>query len=63
MTWAWYLVVPRYPGSAEERAGYMAVSLTCPCQSEVLTRMIFSGSWSSEMRMWFNWSYTVFLGI
>lgn len=36
---------------------------TCPCQSEVLTRMMFSGSWSSEMRMWFNWSYTVFLGI
>lgn len=35
----------------------------CPCQSEVLTRMIFSGSWSSEMRMWFSWSYTVFLGI
>lgn len=25
--------------------------------------MMFSGSWSSEMRMWFNWSYTVFLGI
>lgn len=25
--------------------------------------MMFSGSWSSEMRMWFSWSYTVFLGI
>lgn len=36
---------------------------TCPCQSDVLTRMMCSGSWSSETRMWFSWSYTVFLGI
>lgn len=34
----------------------------CPCQSEVLRRRMFSGSWLSEMRMQFSWSYTV-LGI
>lgn len=38
-------------------------AFTWPCQSEVLTRIMFSGSWSSETRMWFSWSYTVFLGI
>lgn len=34
---------------------------TCPCQSVVLIRMMDSGSWSSENRMWFSWSKTDFL--
>lgn len=37
--------------------------LTWPCQSDVLIRMMLSGSWLSDTRMWFSWSYTVFLGI
>ena len=36
--------------------------LTCPCHSMVLMRMMFSGRRSSEMRIWFSWSYTDFLG-
>lgn len=35
---------------------------TCPCHSIVLMRMMLSGSRSSEMRIWFSWSYTDFLG-
>lgn len=53
----WAAVSPTPPGPAG------GCHPTCPCQSAVLTRMIFSGSWSSETRMWFSWSYTVFLGI
>lgn len=37
--------------------------LTWPCQSDVLMRMMLSGSWLSDTRMWLSWSYTVFLGI
>lgn len=37
--------------------------LTCPCQSDVLMRIMLSGSWLSDTRMWLSWSYTVFLGI
>lgn len=37
--------------------------LTWPCQSDVLMRMMLSGRWLSDTRMWFSWSYTVFLGI
>lgn len=36
--------------------------LTCPCHSMVLMRMMLSGRRSSEMRIWFSWSYTDFLG-
>lgn len=39
------------------------VFLTWPCQSDVLMRMMLSGRWLSDTRMWFSWSYTVFLGI
>lgn len=39
------------------------VFLTWPCQSDVLTRMMLSGRWLSDTRMWLSWSYTVFLGI
>ena len=36
--------------------------VTWPCQSIVLMRMMLSGRRSSEMRIWFSWSYTDFLG-
>lgn len=35
---------------------------TCPCHSMVLMRMMLSGRRSSEIRIWFSWSYTDFLG-
>lgn len=37
--------------------------LTWPCQSDVLISTMLSGRRFSETRMWFSWSYTVFLGI
>lgn len=42
---------------------HVLVFLTWPCQSDVLMRMMLSGRWLSDTRMWFSWSYTVFLGI
>lgn len=51
------------PGLPRPRPVGRTPDPTCPCQSDVLTRMMCSGSWSSETRMWFSWSYTVFLGI
>lgn len=33
-----------------------AVNHTWPCQSEVLMRMMLSGRWLSDTRMWFSWS-------
>lgn len=35
---------------------------TCPCHSMVLMRIMLSGRRSSDIRIWFSWSYTDFRG-